>query len=737
MIRAIVIWILLGIGCLSFQTAMAQSVLGDGLTTTTAVLAHAEPDECFSGIGENSLGVSPPCAEGSQEKVNEGYVWGMALAGDKIFFGTVANTQCLVIGSFLQSTDPTINDAYVCEFGQSPVPGVPAALGDYRPPHLYMYDQSTESLTDLVSAMSSGARTLLSSTVGIRAAGAYDGVVLFGGLSLTGGVNFFAFSDDGTFLTAGNESAYSNIRKFRAIQGALYVGVGYEAGGLQEGRILKWTGNSSDPISFETVGIVDSEVAELALHDGRLFVTTWPDDDAEAALYMSPPLPMGGSLQTSDANNWVSVFSVSDYEVNPISAATYGLGALASFDGWLFWGTMHVPGTGVAAHESALDEGIGFDLDDVLLSERSISIFRGRDFATTREIDVLYGYPEMPVLNVTNGDWTYESNNLGQDPIFGAPGFNNLLNNYTWAMEVYDDRLWVGTMDVGGLIAYGAGALTADLGGVEGALIDVISATAIGADLWFFASANVPAFPESLNGAGNPANYGFRTMASDGERLIVGTANPMNLLTDNETRSQGIGGWELLAIDALDANTPVGENVQVELGDGVMVEFCSVTGEGITGAATFGDSDAEAILLGALNAELNGGNAAEEGSVLINSTYTMATSALWSSEGCTGNAVTMNLTFDTPLYNARLVRVIVDPNDGGLIIDEIPAETWPLGDDPALFGFSSGISADLSQDLLGFIVLLSDRPPVPVPSSLWFALVLLAGLIWGSVLRRY
>jgi len=635
--------------CFFCQFTLAQS-LEEGLTTTTTVLAHAEPDECFNGVGENDLGSSPPCSEGSQEKVNEAYVWGMALANDKIFFGTVANTQCLVIGTFLQSTDPILNEAYACEFGQTPVPSVPDSLGDYRPPSLYMYDQTNESLTDLVPAMSAPARSLLSSTLGIRAAGAHDGVVLFGGLSLGGGVNFFAFSEDGTFITAGNEPSYSNIRRFRVIGDALYAGVGYEASGIQEGRILKWTGTSGDPINFETVGVVGSEVAELALHDGRIFVTTWPDDDAEAALHMSPELPLGGSLQTGDANNWTSVFTVSDYEANPISAATYGLGALASFDGWLFWGTMHVPGTGSAAHASQLDEGLIFDQEDSLLSERSISIFRGRDFSSTAEIDVLYGYPDMPVLDVTTGEWTYERNNLDEDPLWGAAGFNNLLNNYTWTMEVYDERLWVGTMDVSGLLAYGTGALTSELGGVEGAIVDVLSTTVVGADLWFFVDADVPALPEVLNGAGNPANYGFRTMATDGERLYVGTANPMNLLTGAQNRGEGVGGWELLAIDARESNTPVGENVQVELGEGAMVEFCSVTGEGITGALTFGDSDPEITLLAALNTELNDGDATQEGSVLINSTYTMATSALWSSEGCSDGVVTLNLTFDRPLY---------------------------------------------------------------------------------------
>jgi len=52
-------------------------------------------------------------------KVNDAYVWGMTRVGDKVCFGTVANTLCLVQGTSLQSTDPVRNDPWVCEFADS------------------------------------------------------------------------------------------------------------------------------------------------------------------------------------------------------------------------------------------------------------------------------------------------------------------------------------------------------------------------------------------------------------------------------------------------------------------------------------------------------------------------------------------------------------------------------------------------------------------------------------------
>ena len=42
------------------------------------------------------------------------------------------------------------------------------------------------------------------------------------------------------------------------------------------GAVLRYTGSSSVPLSFEVVGRTDTEVAELAEHEGRLVATTWP-----------------------------------------------------------------------------------------------------------------------------------------------------------------------------------------------------------------------------------------------------------------------------------------------------------------------------------------------------------------------------------------------------------------------------------------------------------------------------
>jgi hypothetical protein len=58
-----------------------------------------------------------------------------------------------------------------------------------------------------------------------------------------------------------------------------------------------------------------------------------------------------------------------------------------------------------------------------------------------------------------------------------------------------------------------------------------------GADLYCFPDCYSPAKLVDASGAGNPMNYGIRTMVAD-DALYLGSANPMNL--------SHYGGWELI-----------------------------------------------------------------------------------------------------------------------------------------------------------------------------------------------
>ncbi|MDA2921599.1 hypothetical protein MYX76_19245, partial [Desulfobacterota bacterium AH_259_B03_O07] len=78
-------------------------------------------------------------------------------------------------------------------------------------------------------------------------------------------------------------------------------------------------------MKWEEVGNLDTSGANLALHDGRIFVATWTGISAGfgveqlstdfstipsfPGLFMSPPIPPGG-LNSSNADQWVKVWNV-------------------------------------------------------------------------------------------------------------------------------------------------------------------------------------------------------------------------------------------------------------------------------------------------------------------------------------------------------------------------------------------------------------------------------------------
>jgi len=142
-------------------------------------------------------------------------------------------------------------------------------------------------------------------------------------------------------------------------------------------------------------------------------------------------------------------------------------------------------------------------------------------------------------------------------PKYGHAGFNNPFNTYIWSMNVYDDKLFIGTFDWSYLFYQGlvdmairpsypelADKLT-DLAKIKAPFKDF--PIQFGADLYKFVNSNSPAKAESRDGVGNFSNYGVRTLVGDETGLYVGTANAMNLLTDPYDDLPE-GGWELLRL---------------------------------------------------------------------------------------------------------------------------------------------------------------------------------------------
>ncbi|UCF91269.1 MAG: hypothetical protein JSW39_23825 [Desulfobacterales bacterium] len=534
------------------------------------VLAKAQPDECFQGVG-NPLNVFHPtlgfaanypgdlteqqmedCLDiavtdydtpsgRAQPKVNQAYVWGLTKFRDNLWFGTIANTHCLVISGFLGNMEPSLNSSWVCE-------GSEGALQDFRPPRAFYYNTNTAKLFEVTpKVLDAGAphSLRLQSTIGLRSAGSRRGVVFLGGISQQG-VNLFAFNartgkffDSISYNGQGGRPLYTNIRQWRVIRGQLYVGMGKPGGG----EVLRWTGDRYNPFSFEKVGEIGGDPAYLTPHQGRIFVSTWPAGAGQMSIWMSPPIGEDRMLTAADADGWESVWEIADYDPELAVVATTGGGALMSYQGYLYWGTMHVPGLSLLAWQS-LYGGTAPDEDAqaaLLGTYRPISIFRGKAFGRRwQKVELLYGNSHLPKYTPGVG-WETVPNNMGQQPKFGLAGFNNFFNNYTWWMEVFDDQLFVGTMD---FLYLGAAGIRDEFE-FPPELTQLFEGF-YGADLWRFRSRDFPADPVSLSGVGNFTNYGVRTMVSD-DFLYLGMANPMNLLTD-PADDMPEGGWELIRL---------------------------------------------------------------------------------------------------------------------------------------------------------------------------------------------
>jgi len=437
-------------------------------------------------------------------------------------------------------------------------------LGDWRAPKIYRYNIATGVNEDKTPSPLTEAGQLILSTVGLRSAGTHNGVVFLAGPGFGGGemsVNMFAFKAvDGEFLGSHAFIDYDNIRKWIVANGELYTAVGDKnatvSGETEEyaGRVLKWEGDIDDPFDFKEVGYLPGSGAELAFHDGRLFVSTWPGAEltgsaAFSGLYMSETVPDTGGLNTLTV--WKEIWNAVEYEPDPVVARTYGGGAVASFDGHLYWGTMHVPGVALMAATQAY--GLDINNEDLMraamtATNRAISIYRASNFtdngAGTKELlygDSKLGKFDTDMSSPTVGTFIEVNNNMGT-ALWGEAGFGNAFNNYTWTMNVFKDILYVGTMDWSYLLE----ELAAGYGLSDVEVAYLLSSAHKGADLWRIeSSTGSGAIAEDLTGIGNYGSYGIRTMVSDADHLYLGMANPMNLMTDL-TDDKPEGGWELI-----------------------------------------------------------------------------------------------------------------------------------------------------------------------------------------------
>lgn len=111
-------------------------------------------------------------------------------------------------------------------------------------------------------------------------------------------------------------------------------------------------------------------------------------------------------------------------------------------------------------------------------------------------------------------------------PLSGlGPGFDNTFAGYMWRLCAHDGWLYMSTFDAAVFLNFAhrpspSARKLADVYGIE-----QLNEVGGGFDLWRTRDgANWE--PVTLNGMGNPYNYGGRTMVSTPEGLFLGTANP-------------------------------------------------------------------------------------------------------------------------------------------------------------------------------------------------------------------
>jgi hypothetical protein len=534
------------------------------ILTSNTLLGQALANECFAGIGIDYPPINPDgtCPTG-KPKTNESYIWGLTEESGKLWFGTMANTGCILDG--LDSGVPGVNALFVCEFGESQYartfPSIPASLGDWRPPSIYSYDLATNTLEKRQIA-----DQRIQNTLGFRGAGSIDNIAFLGGQSMAGNTaNLFAFrADNGKYLGSCSLGQYNYVRKWAVVDGVLYLG----AGSPTHGAILRWNGSASSfpgnfCAQFSEVGTLTADAANVTLYvdaqgQNRLAASTVaihatgdnsavaspasaqanvlpskrslatappPGSGAGVGVWISPPIPAGG-LTPADASKWRQIWGPQQYDPDTI-VGQYGYsgGAVQYYQGWLYWGTIHLQNNAAIRVTQKCTQPFCFGVpttpeETEALRDgvyRTASLWRGRNLENpqTREIQLLYGETQLPAC--CSAPKTFSMQPTGWTPLFGPSGFGNTANEYMWQMTVFDNRLFVGTYDA------------SILQGIPG----------VGADLWRFDSADTPAINENYTGLGDPLNYGVRALVTldDQSGVIAGMADPFNL--------QPGGGWEL------------------------------------------------------------------------------------------------------------------------------------------------------------------------------------------------
>lgn len=465
---------------------------------------------------------------------------------------------------------------------------------DYRPPTAYRFDENTNATLPLLHQLQGVHLARLNETIGLRAAGNRYGVVLFAGPSrdFEKVIVFALRSSNGEFLDSMEFHGANDVRRFtNDVAHEMYVGLSYRDG---TGRVFRYIGSPAKPLEFQVVARMKGPPQELSFYYDRLLVGTWTIGGdltrwrhaRPCGLYISPmaidSMPAidttecesASSVCSTDEMAWQRVWSISDYEPDPLARLQYGLSASVQVGEYLYWGTIRppsLPTSGQLFKELITHFHPGAeDKLDILQAEkyahRPCLLLRGRYLESSRpEIELLYGEVFLPVYNINTSTWSLQYNTAeNRVPLLGRAGFGNVYNSYLWSMTFLSpDKLFIGTFDASNasspdrLLRKEAARLTGCRDSSDCGYLDPV----VGADLFLLNVSSMssisPATWLSLDGLGNNLNYGIRNLVSRDEQVtstsiplpptaqvMIGTANGFN--------TAELSGWELYSLDTTD-----------------------------------------------------------------------------------------------------------------------------------------------------------------------------------------
>lgn len=578
-------------------------------------------DGCFYGIGDERNTYDPhgiDCEEcktnGGKPKANGSYVWGMVSDGQKLYWSTNNNYLCMPgYGQIATggSNGTVENSCWVCEYqkGQrakelAAIDPSMAKYGDIEPPRVFSYDPKTGTAFDITPEDGS-----LKFSQGLRSAAYHNGVVFFGGPNFTGGADaqqsssatFLAYSPEkGKFIGSSSLSSVSgctitNVRRWIVIDNVLYCGVGLIKDGKAGGGIMRWNGSVDDPFNFEIVGYTPAEAAEIEYHNGHIYIGGWPITSfggatkTASALYKSPEIPAGG-FTAANATTWPKVWEYTAYETNPTAVGSTYFSVMKSFKGRLYWGMFS--GTYATIYTALRKFGTLKSAEAIayaLGSMRATTLFSAEDLdGDNSKVAMLYGESQLPVYDSQTGIWSIENNGSSYKPVWGRSGYGNMFTCYTWSMAKYNDKLFVGTMDMSDLIDPALeGSLadgTNDNQEETKRFLEIIKklfnvdSSKYGYECVMISDQETEPEYVTDNGFGNPAAYAIRNMEVCDGKMFIGTANPLNLHEQ--------GGWQILSLEEEGSATSVDKQAVKKAGVMIKqndhyIEFSSMTGEKI------------------------------------------------------------------------------------------------------------------------------------------------------------